>query len=74
MFKALNSFIARLDDDPNQRAGSSVGSYGFQVLRNPNPDIPIEPWFDYICGINGRPIVRLASAIFMAIDDVNGTG
>ncbi|KAL7266631.1 hypothetical protein RUND412_010817 [Rhizina undulata] len=30
--------------------------FGFQVLKNPRPELAIEPWFDFIIGINGRPI------------------
>lgn len=56
MFNALNRFISRLDSEaPNQSA--NYGAYGFQVLRNKNADLAIEPWFDYIVGINGRTIV-----------------
>jgi hypothetical protein len=62
MFNALNKFISRLDSGsalqpPTQSA--SDGSYGFQVLRNTNKDLPIEPWFDFIIGINGHFIVRI---------------
>lgn len=31
-------------------------SYGFQVLRNISPTLNLEPFFDFIVGINGRPI------------------
>lgn len=56
MFNALNRFIARLDSDaPTQ--GSNYGGNGFQVLRNTNAELAIEPWFDFIVGINGRMIV-----------------
>ena len=62
MFNVLNKFISRLDSDsapqpPTQSAGDS--SYGFQVLSNTNKDLPIEPWFDFIIGINGHFIVRV---------------
>lgn len=59
MFGALNRFISRLDAEPQQQNQSSggEGSYGFQVLRNTNADTPIEPWFDFIIGINGHLIV-----------------
>lgn len=60
MFNALNRFISRLDSEPASY-NSSHGAFGFQVLRNKNPDIAIEPWFDFIIGINGRTIVRLYS-------------
>ena len=58
MFGALNRFIAHLDADPNERRPGTHGAFGFQVLRNANPEIPLEPWFDFIIGINGRTIVR----------------
>ena len=62
MFGALNRFISRLDSDgqlPGSRDGYNV--FGFQVLRNKNAEIPIEPWYDFIIGINGRPIVYKVS-------------
>lgn len=49
--------MSRLDGDVPQRQPEQ-GTYGFQVLRNTNLELPIEPWFDFIVGINGRPIVR----------------
>jgi len=55
MFNALNRFISRLDaDSPVQ--SSNHGAFGFQVLRNKNLELGIEPWFDFIVGINGRMI------------------
>lgn len=60
MFVALNRLIARLDSDPapqNSTTGPGDSSYGFQVLRNTNAELPIEPWFDFIVGINGHVIV-----------------
>lgn len=57
MFNALNRFISRLDgEDPRQK--QQQGLFGFQVLRNTNLQLAIEPWFDFIVGINGRMIVR----------------
>ncbi|KAL1628463.1 hypothetical protein SLS56_005914 [Neofusicoccum ribis] len=56
MFGALNRFISRLDAEPAERDQSSKGAFGFQILRNTNQDLPIEPWFDFIIGINGRTI------------------
>ncbi|MCJ1312692.1 hypothetical protein MMC25_006368 [Agyrium rufum] len=58
VFGALNRFISRLDSEPvpSQTAPGFRGSFGFQVLRNKNPDVPIDPWFDFIVGINGRQI------------------
>ncbi|KAH8675405.1 GRASP55/65 PDZ-like domain-containing protein [Xylariales sp. PMI_506] len=56
MFNALNRFISRLDGDPQQQRRDQPGGWGFQVLRNTNLDLTIEPWFDFIVGINGREI------------------
>jgi hypothetical protein len=57
MFNALNRFISRLDaDSPAQ--SSNHGAFGFQVLRNKSLELGIEPWFDFIVGINGRVIVN----------------
>ncbi|CAG7928207.1 unnamed protein product [Penicillium olsonii] len=58
MFGALNRFIGRLDGEPGQqpRSGPSDNAFGFQVLRNKDPDLPLEPWFDFIVGINGHTI------------------
>ncbi len=58
MFNALNRFISHLDSGPASHNISNYGGYGFQVLRNTNPELAIEPWFDFIVGINGRMIVR----------------
>lgn len=62
MFGALNRFIGRLDSDPSQQNANNDGednTYGFQVLRNTKPDVPLEPWFDFIIGINSHMIVRV---------------
>ncbi|ORX98606.1 GRASP55/65 PDZ-like domain-domain-containing protein [Clohesyomyces aquaticus] len=56
MFGALNRFIAKLDAGPEEPQSSVHGAFGFQVLRNTNPDVPLDPWFDFIIGINGRTI------------------
>jgi hypothetical protein len=58
MFGALNRFISRLDSDgPSQSSREGQGAFGFQVLRNKNLEIPLEPWYDYVIGINGRQVV-----------------
>lgn len=60
MFGALNRFISRLDAEPlpkSQAQQSNETSYGFQVLRNTNPDLNLDPWFDFIIGLNGHFIV-----------------
>jgi len=49
----LKKFLPIGDDHRRQGA-----SFGFQVLKNTNKFIAIEPWFDFICGINGRLVVR----------------
>lgn len=57
MFGALNRFISRLDSDsPSQSSRDGHGAFGFQVLRNKNLEIAIEPWYDFIVGINGRQV------------------
>jgi len=61
MFGALNRFISRLDAEPlpqNQPQNANDTSYGFQALRNSNPDLQLEPWFDFIIGLNGHYMVR----------------
>lgn len=69
MFGALNRFIARLDSDgPATASRDGYGASGFQVLRNKNADIPIEPWYDFIIGINGRQLVcAWSSSIFLIV-------
>ena len=60
MFGVLNRFISKLDATPlpDDQQSLTNGAYGFQVLRNGSPEVPLEPWFDFIIGINGRTIVR----------------
>lgn len=67
MFGALNRFIARLDAGPEEQNSSSQAGFGFQVLRNTNPDVPLDPWFDFVIGINGRTIVRLIESYVVAL-------
>ncbi|GAP83542.1 putative Golgi reassembly stacking protein [Rosellinia necatrix] len=55
MFNALNRYLSRLDGDSRPQQKDSHG-YGFQVLRNTNLELGIEPWFDFVVGINGRMI------------------
>ena len=57
--KSLNRNVFGFQDDtPRHQSNQGAGyTYGFQVLRNKNPDLAIEPCFDYIVGINGRDIV-----------------
>ncbi|KAI8671172.1 Hypothetical protein NCS54_00553000 [Fusarium falciforme] len=64
MFNALNRFISRLDGDVQQQRREERGSFGFQVLRNTNLELAVEPWFDFIVGINGRPIDNPEPALF----------
>ena len=59
MFGALNRLISRLDtESPSQESTNGIprNAFGFQVLRNSNDEVPLEPWFDFIIGINGRNI------------------
>lgn len=57
MFGALNRFIGRLDGEPQEQRNSTGDAFGFQILRNNNPELQLEPWFDFIIGINGHNIV-----------------
>ena len=58
VFGALNRFISHLDSDSSFPSGrAKLAPAGFQVLRNTDPELPIEPWYDFIIGINGRSIV-----------------
>ena len=66
MFGALNRFISRLDSDSPTPESNARRTYGFQVLRNSNNELPIEPWFDFIIGINGRNIDSADPALFSA--------
>ncbi|KFY75705.1 hypothetical protein V499_04331 [Pseudogymnoascus sp. VKM F-103] len=63
MFNALNRFISRLDSDAPAQT-STYNAFGFQVLRNKNADLPIEPWFDFVVGINGRMIEDSDPSLF----------
>ncbi|KAI0818256.1 GRASP55/65 PDZ-like domain-containing protein [Xylaria sp. FL0064] len=55
MFNALNRYLSRLDGDSRPQQNEGQG-YGFQVLRNTNLELGVEPWFDFVVGINGRMI------------------
>ncbi|KAI0396223.1 golgi reassembly-stacking protein [Xylariaceae sp. FL0594] len=55
MFNALNRYLSRLDGGTQQQRREGQ-EFGFQVLRNTNLELAIEPWFDFIVGINGRTI------------------
>jgi hypothetical protein len=73
MFGALNRFIGRLDGEPGQqpRSGPGDNAFGFQVLRNKDPELPLEPWFDFIVGINGHTIVSIQCFDTLCWDTVN---
>lgn len=58
MNQAAKMFSGILKRIIPQNQGQDEIPFGFQVLRNPNPELPIEPWFDFIIGINHRRIVR----------------
>ena len=48
-----------MGNEQSQLDGGGLGGtqlWGFQVLKNKNAQLAIEPWFDFICGINGRQI------------------
>ncbi|KAL9129153.1 MAG: hypothetical protein Q9217_002328 [Psora testacea] len=65
MFGALNRFISRLDSDAQHSTSRDrYNAFGFQVLRNKNSEILIEPWYDFIIGINGRHIENPDPALF----------
>ncbi|PNS21279.1 hypothetical protein CAC42_1058 [Sphaceloma murrayae] len=64
VFGALNRFISRLDSDQSQKPAAQ-GAYGFQVLKNLNVEVAIEPWFDFIIGINGRSIDNADPNLFI---------
>lgn len=69
MFGALNRFIG-LDAEPTRQArtqSTSDNSFGFQVLRNKDAELPLEPWFDFIVGINGRLIVSILDSSDRAV-------
>lgn len=72
MFGALNRFIGRLDGEPVQqpRNGPNDNAFGFQVLRSKDADLPLEPWFDFIVGINGHPIVGIFTQEYDHADDL----
>ncbi|KAI4197028.1 MAG: hypothetical protein LQ346_003110 [Caloplaca aetnensis] len=56
MFGALNRFISRLDSESASQSSRDRSAYGFQVLRNKNPEIPLEPWYDIVVGLNNRQL------------------
>ncbi|KAF2737978.1 hypothetical protein EJ04DRAFT_430041 [Polyplosphaeria fusca] len=64
MFGALNRFIAKLDAAPEEEQSRTEGAFGFQVLRNTNVEVALEPWFDFIIGINGRTIDNPDPSLF----------
>jgi hypothetical protein len=68
VFGALNRFISRLDapsPTPNEPSSSpSSTTYGFHVLRNTNPSLALDPWFDYIIGINSRTLDNPSPSLF----------
>ena len=64
MFNALNRFISRLDGEVPTQPQNRAGEFGFQILRNANLELDIEPWFDYVVGINGRPVDNPSPQLF----------
>lgn len=70
MFGALNRIIGRLDAEPAKQQGSQNpgdNTFGFQVLRNTNADLPLEPWFDFVIGLNGHFIVRCCHSHYESV-------
>ncbi|KAF2665126.1 hypothetical protein BT63DRAFT_434568 [Microthyrium microscopicum] len=65
MFGALNRFIGRLDGEP-QAQTAPHGAAGFQILRSTNKELALEPWFDFIIGINGRTLDNSDPNLFAA--------
>ena len=72
MFNALNRFISRLDSD-SPAQGSTHLAFGFQVLRNASLELGIEPWFDFIVGINGRMLVFSSLSFIYILTDNSRT-
>ena len=71
MFGALNRFISRLDSEgPSPNSRDRHGTSGFQVLRNKNLEIPVEPWYDFVIGINGRQVVRSSHFSILLLTDI----
>lgn len=64
MFNALNRFISRLDGEVPTQHQNRAGEFGFQILRNTNLELTVEPWFDFIVGINGRPVDNPSPQLF----------
>ncbi|KAI0404226.1 GRASP55/65 PDZ-like domain-containing protein [Xylaria palmicola] len=62
MFNALNRYLSRLDGDA--RPQKDGHGHGFQVLRNTNLELGVEPWFDFVVGINGRTIDNPDPSLF----------
>ncbi|KAK3116653.1 hypothetical protein LTR53_002767 [Teratosphaeriaceae sp. CCFEE 6253] len=57
LFGTINRFISRLDSEPQSQVQSrSTSGYGFQVLRNNDRGLALEPWFDFIIGLNGHNV------------------
>jgi hypothetical protein len=72
MFGVLNRFISSLDGEPQDQQ-IIQGAGGFQVLRNTNKELPLEPWFDFIIGINGRTFVcpMITPSLLFSFDQDN---
>ncbi|KAJ6261112.1 hypothetical protein Dda_3777 [Drechslerella dactyloides] len=44
-----------MGNEQSQISGAQT-RFGFRVLKRTKDETPLEPWFDFICGINGREI------------------
>jgi len=55
-----------MGNEQSQLNGGGRGElpWGFQVLRNTNEKLAIEPWFDFVVGINGRQIVSVVLGVW----------
>ncbi|KAH9828514.1 GRH1-Yeast (GR)ASP65 (H)omologue, partial [Teratosphaeria destructans] len=83
LFGSLNRFISRLDSDPATYPPTTTTTtppqkppqrgYGFQILRNTSPTIPLDPWFDFIIGLNNRTLTD-PSPHLLATELRNGAG
>ncbi|KAF3902630.1 hypothetical protein ABW21_db0209712 [Orbilia brochopaga] len=52
-----------MGNEQSQISGTQT-RFGFRVLKRSKDETPLEPWFDFICGINGREIDDGDSRLF----------
>ena len=58
----------------NGGGGRGELPWGFQVLRNTNEKLAVEPWFDFVVGINGRQIVSVVLGVWWGVCGGVGPG